>query len=193
VLPHLVPLGPPAEEPVGLLQAKAHCRVTHSEEDVLLASYITAARQLCEALTNRCLVSTEFQAYWPRFEPGAPLNLGLPGVTAVASLQRLDEAGALQLVGADVWTLDDVAEPARLVLQPDQQWPAADTRRPNAVRARFTAGWATADAVPMAIRTWVLMHVQAMHERACPYGERLDPLPYLNTLIAPYGVTRWGS
>lgn len=192
MLPSLVPVTAATEEPLSLVKAKMQCRVDHADEDVLIGGYIVAARRLFEAHTRRVALASAWDAFWPGFEPGQPLDLGLPGVTAVASLQYLDESGNLQTVSTSAYALDAVAEPARLVLQPGQAWPVADGRRPNAVRARLTAGWPNAAAVPQDVRAWLLLHVQALYERQAPYGDALEPLPYLDPLIAPYRVTRFG-
>lgn len=183
----------PVEEPVALAEVKTHCRVDGLDEDVLLGAYITVARQLCEAQTRRTIIATTLDAFWPSF-PGAgeALTLGVPAVTTVTSVEYLDSAGVAQAVPSSVWALDSVAEPARLVLKPDQVWPSPDTRRPNAVRARFVAGWANAAAVPRDLRAWILLHVQALYERQTPYGDALEPLPYLDALIAPHRITRFG-
>lgn len=52
---------PPAAEPVTLDVAKAHCRVTISDDDALISLYIQAAREGVEAFLARSLVTKGYR------------------------------------------------------------------------------------------------------------------------------------
>src|SRR4051794_38841367 len=60
-----------ADEPVSLADVKAQCRIetANSDEDALLANYITAARQHIETLTGQVLVRRTFTDAFERFGP----------------------------------------------------------------------------------------------------------------------------
>ena len=49
-------LTPPAIEPIGLDEAKAHLRLDHGQDDAAVAGLIRAARELCEEFTRRALI-----------------------------------------------------------------------------------------------------------------------------------------
>ena len=53
----LVIITPPATEPITLTEAKAQCRVDGTAEDALLTIYIQAAREQCERLIGRKLIT----------------------------------------------------------------------------------------------------------------------------------------
>ena len=67
---------PPAEEPVSLLDAKAHLRVDFDEDDGLIVSLITAARQAAESITGRQIVTARWKMVIDCF-PG-PSLMGVP-------------------------------------------------------------------------------------------------------------------
>ena len=56
----------PITEPVTLQEAKQQCRVDHDEDDELILSYITAAREWAEGFLNKPLVleSVEVKQTW---------------------------------------------------------------------------------------------------------------------------------
>lgn len=51
---------PATEEPVSLDEAKAHLRVTHSHDDDLITSLITASREVVESATGVALAEAEY-------------------------------------------------------------------------------------------------------------------------------------
>lgn len=51
---------PPAVEPVTLIQAKAHLRITWTEDDAYVTTLIAAARRYCEAAAKRTFVNTVY-------------------------------------------------------------------------------------------------------------------------------------
>ena len=67
---------PPSEEPVSLWEAKLHLRVDFDEDDMLIASLITAARQAAETLTGRQFTTARWKQVLDCF-PG-PSLMGVP-------------------------------------------------------------------------------------------------------------------
>jgi hypothetical protein len=67
---------PPAEEPVTLIEAKLHLRVDFDDDDTLIASLITAARQAAETLTGRQFITARWKQVLDCF-PG-PSLMGVP-------------------------------------------------------------------------------------------------------------------
>jgi len=102
---------PPAEEPVSLIDAKLHLRVDFDEDDTLIASLISAARQAAETLTGRQFTTARWKMVLDCF-PG-PSLMGVPAgqpftlpghaillpkcpVQTVVSINYLDMGSALQ-------------------------------------------------------------------------------------------------
>jgi uncharacterized phiE125 gp8 family phage protein len=66
----------PAGEPITLLEAKQHLRVDVDDDDALIGSLITAARQAAETLTGRQLMTARWRLVLDAF-PGALTMHGL--------------------------------------------------------------------------------------------------------------------
>lgn len=148
----------PTVEPVTLAEAKLHLRVDVADDDALITRLISAAREQCEQELDRSVAPQTVQLLLPAFPDGAiPLPRG--PVTAVTSLQYVDQAGTLQTVSALNYTLDDSQVDAYLQPAFGFAWPATRDE-PNAVRVTYTAGWVTA---PSAVRQWILLAVGTMY------------------------------
>ena len=113
-------VSPPSEEPVSLWEAKLHLRVDFDEDDMLIASLITAARQAAETLTGRQFTTARWKQVLDCF-PGSSLMgvpagqvFSLPGhaillfktpVQSVVSINYLDMGSALQVMPAATYTV----------------------------------------------------------------------------------------
>ena len=133
----------PAAEPVTLAEAKLHARVDTSADDSLITALIVAARQECEHIIGRALVTQTWEQVLPAF--AVSMDLDMAPVASITSIKYLDSAGAEQTLANTVYDLIEEALPPRVVLKDGQSWPdvyAAD----DAVRIRFIAGLAEAAA-----------------------------------------------
>lgn len=131
----------PSAEPVTLAQAKAHLRVTASDEDTLITTLTKAARAHIEAACAvRFAARTGVTAKCDSFDdlsrlPEAP-------VTSITSIAYLDATGASQTLASSVYELRADGLDAALVLKPDQVWPAIQAGSRITVTA--AVGFATA-------------------------------------------------
>ena len=150
----------PTVEPVTLATAKLHARVEIDDDDDLIESYISAARQRAEHLTERALAPATFCLYLDAF-PADGIQIPRPPINAITSVQYVDGAGDLQTVDSADYALDDAQEPAWVLPAYGYTWPTTlDVA--NAVRVTFTAGY-TADACPAQIKAYILAVVAAMY------------------------------
>lgn len=166
----------PVIEPITLDQVKAHCRIDSSDEDVLIASMIKAARRLAESRLNRALINQAWELTLDEFPP-AEVKLGMGSVLSIVSVRYLDPNGNVQTMDPEGYVLDAVNPPDWLF--PTSTWP--DTYNgANAVKIRFTAGYgADASDVPEEIIAWMLLQIGALYRNreAFAAGQSVAELP----------------
>ncbi len=184
----------PTEEPVSLAEAKLHLRVDYSNDDLLIAALITAARQHAENDTGRALVTQTWRQVLDQF-PAPGVNIGsanwygpqwgnTPGpLTTLRADGRtgfeiyLDHSPVvsvdlLQYIDQDgvTQTLASSAYKLDSVTAPARLVPAYGTTWPstrneiNAVSVTYTCGFGAAAAVPETIKRWMLLRIGALYE-----------------------------
>jgi len=154
---------PPTVEPVALALAKQHLRVDFTNDDTLIQTYITAARQYAEKYTNRALfdqqwvlaldhfplprfqtsLNSEQRHDWPYF--GAAwdyfsIRLPKPRCVSIQSVTYLDLTATLQTLDPSTYFVDTTSEPARLVPSENLFWPYTQQYLPGSVKVTYTAG-----------------------------------------------------
>lgn len=130
----------PSLEPVDAEELAAFLDLNVDVEDVedLLDEFLTAAREMFEALTDgRIVVPTTFVQHLPGF-PCGRIELMRGKVLSVSSVTYTDPNGDDQEL--EDWTADTTGIPA-LVCPPSSGWPNTSTTKPRPVSVEFVAGW----------------------------------------------------
>lgn len=184
----------PAFEPVSLAEAKAHLRVDFNDDDVMISSFIIAARQKFENDTRQSLVTQSWKLVLDQF-PAPGINVGSanwygpqwgnsPGpLTSLRADGRtgfeifLDHSPVVSVDSIsyiDVNGVEQVLAPSQykvdLVRKPGRVVPAYGTTWPgtrneiNAVTVSYTCGYGNAQAVPEGAKNWIKLQVGAMYE-----------------------------
>ena len=148
-MPYEVTTGP-ATEPLTLAEAKAHLRVTASNDEALITSLIIVARQYVEAILWRKLITQTLTLERDRFPTGADVLL-LPGgdVASVTSIGYTDTNGDAQTITTQQENL--TAVPAELSPAFEESWQTT-RRQQAAVSIVYAAGYGSASDVPEPIR-----------------------------------------
>ena len=197
---------PPAEEPVTLIEAKLHLRVDFDDDDTLIASLITAARQAAETLTGRQLITARWKQVLDCFPgpslmgvpagqaftlPGHAILLAKAPVQSVISINYLDMGSVSQTMPVSNYTVDSACEPARITPVFGQIWPIC-LPQIGAVSVTFDAGYGPAAQVPEGIKSWIKLRVGSLYahreEVAALSRGRIDSLPFIDGLLDPYKV-----
>lgn len=144
----------PAVEPVTLAEAKLHLRVDHNDEDALIASLISAAREHAEQWTQTVIAERAVTVTFDAFPTdGEALELGVWPVKSVSSIQAEIIPSVYQTLPAGMYSLDIYAKPA--AVRDTMGWPAS-TGRSNSVVVNVVAGPAEA---PKSVKQAILLLV----------------------------------
>jgi uncharacterized phiE125 gp8 family phage protein len=179
----------PAAEPITLDQAKVHLRVDGIEEDTLISTLITVAREACEQRIQRTIVESTYVTTLDAFADCMELQSPL---LAVESVKYLDVASVEQTLSGSAYVVDQYATPPAVLRASGATWPPVAAGRPDAVRITYTAGYATTEqamtAVPKPLVQWMLLQLGNMHKNreAAVIGTMTSELPYADALLQPY-------
>lgn len=177
----------PAIEPITLAEAKAHLRLTHDDEDLLISSMISAARAACEDRLQRTLISTGWQLTLPAFTQN--ISLGMGDVQRVTAITYKDQNGATQTLSPSAYQLGRLNGQPLLMPAPGQSWPATQPGAIEAVDIEYLAGYGdTADKVPQPLKAWILLALGDLFEnrQATNIGSSVNPLPFADALLDTY-------
>ena len=143
-------------------EAKDFLKVDTNADDTLIDNLIKAATQSCEIYTNRYFLDTLVTQYadkWADIE-----NLYKSPVSSITHIKYYDSDDSLQTLAGTVYLLDEVSQPARIGLKPNQSYPNI-ANRINAIEVKYTVGYGTAaSSVPEAIRQAVLITIGNFYE-----------------------------
>ncbi len=198
---------PPAGEPISLAEAKLHLRVDGGDDDLLIGSLITAARQAAETITGRQLMTARWRLVLDAFpgpllmHAGSGSSFSLPThaillakcpVQFVVSVEYLDMNGTTQVLPASDYVLDAACEPARLSPVFGKTWPPT-LPQIGAVTVTFDAGYGSASEVPEGLKSWIKLRVGSLYghreEMAVLSRGRIDPLPFVGGLLDSFKVS----
>lgn len=152
-------LTPPTVEPLSLADIKAQLKIDTADEDDLLTSLITTARQHLEAETGLCLMTQTLRLYLDDWPASEVIHLPKTPVQTIDAVTVYDENGHAVQASLQDHLLDGQARPARLWLRN----PPLPGRPINGIEIDFTAGFGTATEVPDTLRRAMSLHVATMY------------------------------
>ncbi len=205
------------QEPVTLARAKSQLRVDITDDDVLIAYKLSAARRVCETYVKRAFLPTVFTAFWDSFPfgggyynrmlrqfygafpgaSGATFPGFLPTNTGIIQLPRADlrSVGSINYLDSNgnPQTLDpsnyvvETGAPGRIGPSVGKIWPVTYPEI-AAVNVVFTAGYSSVQAVPSCAGEAILLLLTHMYENR---GEQSVEMPAaIAALLSPLD---WGG
>lgn len=189
----------PTSDPVSLAEAKAHCRIDHSDDDGLLAGYILAARQLVERDTSRALMEQTWRAFfdrcWPSYFDGRCYRPGIvlpmPPLVSVVSISYVDTVGVTQTLGSDQYRVARFGHRGLIEPAYGVTWPPVRPQL-DAITVEFVAGYGSNPGdIPEPIRQALLLLIGHFyeHREAVNVGSAVNEMPFaVDALLGPYRV-----
>lgn len=180
----------PAVEPVTLLEAKAHLRVSHASEDELISGLTRAARDEVEKATGVALIDQSWRLALDRWPRHAVAMLPRHPVKAVLSVTVFGADGEATLLDPDTYTLDSLSRPARLHFEATP----APARIMNGIEIDFTAGFGEAGTdVPDILKRAILALTNHWYEFRGVFDANDQPVSYppaYDRMISAYKARR---
>ncbi len=184
----------PVVEPFEVPDVKGYLRLTEDDDDVLIASYISAAREQAELMQHRHLVQKQMDLRLDRW-PHDPIRLATPVVT-VDLVQYAPKTGEPVTVEAATYYVDRFRRPGVLMLARGQEWPHVELQPSSAILIRFTVGYAPESSFWKVgpgprIRAGMLLLISAWHTNRLPYAvgaSAIAEYPYAITSCFTGGV-----
>lgn len=184
----------PVIEPVTVAECKAHMRVDHSDEDVLIEGLMKSAREWCETFTCRQFLTATYELSLDEF-PCWEVCLHLAPVQSVSSITYYDTEGTSRTLSSSNYIVDTKSEPGKVVPEYGLVWPVTRLGRPNAVTVTFLAGWTAASLVPDSIKTAIKQLVGHWYENreSVQEGTYSEVPKTVEYLLWPYRVNRFAE
>jgi len=186
----LVLFAPPGDEPVDLAEAKAHLRVSTTDDDVYIQQLIVAARRWAEEFTRRSMVTQTWDWYMDDGFPGEVFKIPQAPLQSVTYVKYIDSDGTEQTLSTSIYTVDNKSQPGRIFLTYNQEWPdVQDTY--NNVNIRFIAGYGTPEDVPEDFAHAIKIMIAHLYEHREPIivGAAISNVPASSeALLWPYRV-----
>jgi len=151
----------PTVEPLTLASLKESLRETTCDFDEELTRLLKAGRKQVENDARIKIITQTVAVYCDRFPVGSIIQLRLPPVQSVTSIQYIDEDEVSQTLASSKYYVDTTTTPPRIWLDENEYWPDTDDQ-PNAVTITYQAGYGdtAADApveAKLAIIEWCKM------------------------------------
>lgn len=176
------------ELPVSIAEARAQCRIDHSDEDVQLDGWIRAATEHCQNVTWRQFVTATLALRM--CDLPSCIYVPRPPLIAVSSITYTDLDGDTQTVSSSLYVVDSYSQPGRIIPAYNAVYPSDLRGYENDVTVTYTAGYGTAASVPTPLKQAILLlvsHYRNQREAAAPLAN--TPIDFsVRALLAPYAI-----
>lgn len=143
-------------EPVTLSELKSNARIEHSEQDALLGTYLSAARQWAEKYCGQRFAKVEVTESREAFPCDRLLELYVKPMLTLTSVKYYDADSVLQTLSASEYVSDATGGTGLVQLKSGHSWPDTEDRI-GAVEVKYYAGPATVDDVPTLAKQAIIL------------------------------------
>jgi len=152
---YLVQTVAPIKEPITLNEAKAFAVVFEDEDNALLESFISTAREYAENYTNRQFELATFELYTDRFTQNMVIPKG--HIKSIEKIEYMDNDGIYQILDTNLYYLFGENDIFRVHFEKTMP----HKHHKKAIKITFVAGY---DSVPNSIKTYIKHIVSTMYE-----------------------------
>ncbi len=155
-----------AQLPVLLSEVRDFLKISHRDEDALIASYIRAAGAACENFTGRKLLQQQWLLTlndWPNDGKADVIQLSLSPILTVDKIEYWD-GSVFQEIAATNYSLDRTSYQAKIIPKAGFLWP--DPKKDvEGIKITVSVGFGTdQNEVPHDIRLGLLHWVAAAYD-----------------------------
>lgn len=204
----------PASEPITASEVKAFLRIDGSDEDALIASLITVAREKAESYTSRAFITQTWKAYldcWPvgkgKWWDGVrqlpiseiqgekqSLEIPMPPLQSITHIKTYDDADVASTFSASYYYVSvysgERAQKGRVTLRDVATWPVY-TRNADGIEIQFVAGYgSSASDVPTQIRQAIIQEVAYLYENRNACEQDCMCCNVAKALLNPYRMLK---
>lgn len=180
----------PALEPVTIADARSWLRVSHTSEDQLIGSLISAARQDVESQTGLSLIHQEWRLTFDNWPNSNIIELPRGPVAAVIAVTVYAADGTPSVLPPASYLLDMRSEPARLMFESH----ITPGQRLNGIEIDFSSGFGpTGTSVPDILKRAILLLVAHWYEFRGAFRASDQPVSYPDSylpLLRPFKKVR---
>lgn len=179
----------PAAEPISVDEAKLHLRVDGTDDDLLIAALITAAREQAEHRTGRALVNQNWELALDDF-PAGEIELPKVPASSIVSVKYLNAGGNEQTIAGANYGLDNYGLRHWVIPADGYSWPDTNGGANN-VKVQFVAGYGDATAVPASIKNWMKLAIGTWYSSREGAGDVQTyalPRDFMDGLLDAYRV-----
>ena len=189
----------PAIEPLSLAEAKLHLKVDTGDDDTLIASLITTARETAEVLTGRALASQVLEYVLDGFPPESEMiYIPRPPLEELDNIKYRDYEGNETEWDASNYIVDADSMPARVTLAYGKYFPDYTPYPAASVRIRYTAGYRPGGPdslkIPGQISQALKLLIGHFYENreSVVVGTVANKVPFsVEALLYPYRISWW--
>lgn len=144
----------PTTEPVTTAQVKNQLRLDGTDQDTMISSLITAAREGVEKYLGRSLITQTWQVYFNDLLQ--EMQLPYPPYQSISHVKYYDSDGVQQTLSTDYYQTDLVSIPGRIKESYGYTFPSVRYNKMNAVEIQYVTGYGDADDVPAPIKQLII-------------------------------------
>ncbi len=160
----------PAIEPLSLVDTKNFLRVDGSDDDILVASLIAAARVYIETTIGKILINENWSYFIDKWPTSGTLYLPLSPVQSIEEIRLHENGEAYEVFDPTNYVVDLISHQPRIKLI-NLTAPPVTGAGLNQIEVRFAAGFGDLESdVPEDLRQAMLMLCAHWYEQREPVG-----------------------